>query len=327
MKTNTDKVILDYIQEKKSASPGEIVEFLGISHQAVHRQLKKLVDSEKLLKVGRAPKVRYMLNVTLWADDENIGTVRADRKQIIDDRYIYISPLGKMSNGFAGFVAWCKKTKQPVFKTAEEYVMTLRKYDAFKKGGVIDGREKFQSTFHTLYLDHVYYVDFYSIERFGKTKLGQLLLYAKQSQNMHLMRTVTNEVKPTIDRIIRKYHIDAVAFIPPSVKRTVQFMTEFSKLLRIPLPHVGIIKVTGDIVVPQKSLSKLSDRIENAANSIFVTEKQVYRNILVIDDAVGSGATLNETARKIREQNICTGKIIGLAITGSFKGFDVISEI
>ena len=42
---------------------------------------------------------------------------------------------------------------------------------------------------------------------------------------------------------------------------------------------------------------------------------------------IGSGATLNETARKIRERKICKGKIIGLAIVGSFKGFDVISEV
>ena len=178
-----------------------------------------------------------------------------------------------------------------------------------------------------MYLDRTYYVDFYSIERFGKTKLGQLLLYAKQSQNKELMRAVVREAKPAIEHIIQKHHIDALAFVPPSVKRSIQFMTEFARLLEISLPRVRVTKVTGDIVVPQKSLSKLSDRIENAANSIFVTEKNVYRNILIIDDAVGSGATLNETARKIREQKICKGKIFGLAVTGSFKGFDVINEV
>ena len=47
----------------------------------------------------------------------------------------------------------------------------------------------------------------------------------------------------------------------------------------------------------------------------------------MVDDAVGSGATLNEIAKKIRDRKICKGKIIGLAITGSFKGFDVISEV
>ena len=39
------------------------------------------------------------------------------------------------------------------------------------------------------------------------------------------------------------------------------------------------------------------------------------------------GATLNETAKKILKKGLCGGKIIGLVITGSLKGFDVISEV
>lgn len=80
-------------------------------------------------------------------------------------------------------------------------------------------------------------------------------------------------------------------------------------------------------MVPQKTLTKLEDRIENAKNTIFVDDRQVHDNILLIDDAVGSGATLNETALQIKRKKLCTGKIYGLAIVGSFKDFDVISEV
>jgi len=45
-----------------------------------------------------------------------------------------------------------------------------------------------------------------------------------------------------------------------------------------------------------------------------------------IDDALGSGATLNETAKKIKKQKLAEN-IIGPAITGSFSGFEVISEV
>jgi predicted amidophosphoribosyltransferase len=51
-----------------------------------------------------------------------------------------------------------------------------------------------------------------------------------------------------------------------------------------------------------------------------------YNRILIIDDAIGSGATINEIAIKIREKGIAK-EIIGLAITGSYKGFEVISEL
>ena len=81
------------------------------------------------------------------------------------------------------------------------------------------------------------------------------------------------------------------------------------------------------IIIPQKTLTKLEDRVENARQTIIIDDTGKYKNILLIDDAVGSGATMNETARQIKKKGLCTGKIVGLAITGSFKGFDVISEI
>ncbi len=45
-----------------------------------------------------------------------------------------------------------------------------------------------------------------------------------------------------------------------------------------------------------------------------------------MDDAVGSGATLNETALKLKRKGICD-MVIGYAVTGSFKGFDVLQEV
>lgn len=97
--------------------------------------------------------------------------------------------------------------------------------------------------------------------------------------------------------------------------------------LTLKIKKLDISKVKTEIIVPQKTLNKLSDRIENAKKTIILEEKSFFTNILLIDDAVGSGATLNETAAQIRDKKICRGKIIGLAITGSYKGFDVISEI
>ncbi len=51
-----------------------------------------------------------------------------------------------------------------------------------------------------------------------------------------------------------------------------------------------------------------------------------YNHILLIDDAIGSGATMNQVAGKLKNKKIAK-KITGLAIVGSFKGFDVITDI
>ena len=47
---------------------------------------------------------------------------------------------------------------------------------------------------------------------------------------------------------------------------------------------------------------------------------------MLIDDAIGSGDTINQIARKLKTQGVCK-EIIGLAIVGSFKGFDVITDV
>jgi predicted amidophosphoribosyltransferase len=141
------------------------------------------------------------------------------------------------------------------------------------------------------------------------------------------MRKLVEEIRPKIMTLIEKYSIDGVLYIPPTVKREVQLMKELEKQLKLPVRMLAVTKVKTPVAVAQKTLSRLEDRIENARKTIIVEDTGNYENILLIDDAVGSGSTLNETAAQIRRKGLCRGKIIGLAIAGSFKGFDVISEV
>ncbi len=237
-----------------------------------------------------------------------------------------ITPPGERLGGVSGFAYWCNKQKLPVEKTAREYEQTLKKYARYKKDGLIDGLYKLKHTFEKVYLDKMFYIDFYSIERFGKTKLGQLLLYAKQSQDRELMKELVEKIEPSINALIKKYNINAVGFIPPTVRREVQLMRELERDLGLSLPAVSILKVKTDVAVPQKTLNKLPDRIENAAATFVINESRFFKTILLIDDALGSGATLNETAAKIKDRKLAD-IVIGLAITGSFSGFEVISEV
>ncbi|MCL4417167.1 MAG: hypothetical protein M1365_10790 [Actinobacteria bacterium] len=245
----------------------------------------------------------------------------------INENYLYITPTGESKEGWTGFLAWCEKTKQDPIKTANEYITTIKKFDKFKKNDLIDGMPKMKNTFKDVFLDKLFYLDFYSIERFGKTKLGQTLLYAKQSQNTSLIRKLVDEIRPQIIKIIKKQNIDGVLFVPPTVKREIQFMKELEEKLRLPIRLLSVTKIKTEIIIPQKTLSKLEDRMENAKKTIIVEEKKEYKNVLLIDDAVGSGSTMNETAKQIKNKRLVSGDIIGLAITGSFKGFDVISEV
>lgn len=322
----TSYKIIDYISKNGQASGKELTDYLSnISGRAVRKQLKNLTEKEILQKIGKPPKVYYLLTANKKKTD--IASVDQIVLNVINARYLYITPTGESKEGWEGFQAWCDKTKQDPIKTANEYISTLKKFDNFKKDDLIDGMSKMENTFKTVYLDKLYYLDFYSIEKFGKTKLGQMLLYAKQSQNISLIRTLIGEIRPPILKIIKNQNIDGVLFVPPTVKREVQFMKELEEKLRLPVRVLSVTKIKTEIIVPQKTLSKLEDRVENAKKTIIVDDKKEYKNVLLIDDAVGSGSTMNETAKQIKKRNLVSGEIIGLAVTGSFKGFDVISEV
>ncbi|MBM3255957.1 MAG: HTH domain-containing protein [Candidatus Moranbacteria bacterium] len=324
----TSEKILDFLKNKGQSSGSELAEFLEMTDRAVRKQLKNLLESKKITKIGKPPKVFYLIQEK--AEKRVAVTINKKTREAIDGRFLIITPTGERREGWKGFLYWCGKTKQPPEKTAKEYIKTLKKYDAFRNirnGNLISGLEKMKSTFPKVWLDELFYLDFYSIERFGKTKLGQLLLYAKQSQNKKLIKELVADVKPQINFILKKYRIDGVGFVPPTVKREVQFMKELAKNLNLRQRKLSITKIKTDIIVPQKTLNKLSDRVENAQKTFVVNDSGQYNNILLIDDAVGSGATINEIASQIHARGLCRGKIIGLTITGSFKGFDVISEV
>lgn len=63
-------------------------------------------------------------------------------------------------------------------------------------------------------------------------------------------------------------------------------------------------------------MKRPEDRIQNAKNTIFIIEEDIdYNTVLLIDDFVGSGATLNETAIKLKTAWV--KKIIGFAFFGN----------
>jgi phosphoribosylpyrophosphate synthetase len=319
----TSEKIIEYIKKNRQATGKELSDYLEISDRAVRKQLSKLVEEDLLSKIGKPPKVYYFLKKIKEKEEVLIDE---EKRKIIEENYLIITSSGEKIDGLNGFIYWCKRNNLDINKTADEYIKTIRKYDGFKVNGIINGMDKFKKTFDFVFLDNIYYLDFYSIERFGKTKLGQLLLYGKQSGNKKIIKEIITEIKPKIEKIIKDNKIDAIGFIPWTVKREVQFMRELEKGLNLPIKKILIEKVKTEIIVPQKSLSKTLDRIENARNTILVIDKGNYNNILLIDDAVGSGATLNETARQIKERDLAKN-VMGLSITGSFKGFDVISEV
>lgn len=326
--TIRDKIV-QLFQQNHELSAKEITDNLMVSKQMVHIVLAKLVEENKVVKYGRVPKTVYRYTETPLIEPKTELNISHSNKGYLESHFLAITEVGKMLEGIEGFDHWCKKRNLPLQKTIDEYMLAQKKYDAYKdKNGFINGMEKLKSTkgFDNIWLDDLYYLDFYAIERFGKTRLGTILHYAKQGQNKMLMRILIDNIKHKIEAFIRLHHIDAIGFVPPTIRREVQLMKVLQSGLKINLPLVNILKIGGIIPVPQKSLSKLEERISNADNTFMLRGNQSFKRLLLIDDAVGSGSTLNQVAAKIKKSGVAE-HITGLAIVGSFKGFDVITDV
>jgi DNA-binding transcriptional ArsR family regulator len=316
--------LLAYILKQTEATPNEMAIHFGVSRQMIQRHLKHLLDNGAVIKIGRPPHVFYRV---VEQTKNNIHHFSTEDQEFLNEHFIEITNTGEYLKGEEAFLYWCEKRKLPFEKTLEEYKLTLKKYLQYKQNGLISGKQKISSTkgFSTINLNDVFYLDFYAIERFGKTLLGKLIHFGKQSQSRKLLNEIVLRTKTQVEQAVAELNIDAVGYIPPTISRQLQIMTVLEQGYALPIPHVQLVKVKGEIVVPQKALSKLVDRIENTKQSIMVADKRKYKRVMLIDDAVGSGATLNETAGKLLAKEIAQ-EVYGLAITGSYKGFDVITE-
>jgi len=328
MKTETRKKLLDYIRSNGTVTPHALQLEFKLSGAAIHKQLRKLEADFSIQKIGKPPKVFYMA-----VDEINVlpavHNLPDDIGRVIEENFLYVNPDGVLIEGVLGFIKWAEKTKQEahIQSLAREYVATRQKADHwFHKEIWIDATEKLKMTFQDSAIDLVAYKDFYALPKFGKTRLGALTLHAKVSQSRLLMHQVADEITEAIQEIIVKNQIEAVAFVPHSVPRLVPFLTVIKQELRLQLPEIKLEKIyQGEIRVAQKSLSKIEERIENAQKTIVIVEQIPYKRVLLIDDAVGSGATFNEVAKKLKAQG--TFYVAGFAVVGSYKGFEVIQEV
>lgn len=326
MKTDTKNRISDYINNNAPVTIKNIVDFLNISKQAIHIHIKKLIVENKVYKVWTPPKVYYFPTETI--DIPVLGSVNDWINKIIDNNFVYFWADWVLQYWYKWFDLWCKKRNLDTEKESGIYMKTLEKYSKYRNTNwLIDWKVKLEDTFGEVFLDEIYYIDFYSIEKYWKTMLWNLMLYWKQTWKRGLAEKIVETIRKPIEKLIIEKNIDSFAFIPPSIDRKVQLMDLLKKGLNINLKELRPVKIFKDTPVPQKSLNKKSDRIINARDTIYIVDRGFKTDtILLIDDAVWSWATLNETAKKIKNLWIAK-KVIWLAIVWSYKGFEVINEV
>jgi len=317
--------LFEYIEQ---ATIDDLARAWSVGISSAKKYVKKFADKGVLVKFGSPPK-KIIYTYVKKTDNINFSS---EQEETIKKHYVYTTPEGRLLEGVKGFVYWAKNKsgRKDIKNLAEEYVKTRKKYYDNQNGILlIDATEKLKHIFgNEKYIEKLFHRDFDALPVFGKTALSQMVRTAKSGHtNRVLMKNIVGKIQESVNIIISQYQIDCVAFIPPTVARKTQLMTFISQNINVPFDKITFSKVKTLVPIQQKSLKKIEDRILNAKKTIIVSSAQRYNNILLIDDVTGSGATLNETAKKIISQGIAQ-KVYAFTITGSAKAgvFDIISE-
>jgi hypothetical protein len=325
----TREIILKLFAEKGELTAKEITLQTGFSRQMVHLVLKQLLEKKVLEKQGRTPKTIYRILSAGPGAPPASQEINEAGKTILKKYLVYVTETGKLLEGPDAFGLWCHKRGLYPAKTIKEFTVVRSEMELHRNdNGLINGINKLKNTkgYDKVHLDHLFYLDFYAIERFGKTRLGTLLHHAKQGQNKFLMNLLMQETREKIRAFITGSNANAIAFIPPTLRREVQFIRHMQNDLQLPLPTIDIKKLNGLIPIPQRSLQTLDSRIQNADSTFIISEKRKFRHVILIDDETNSGATFNQVAGKLKARGIAE-IVTGLAIAGQIKGFEATTEL
>lgn len=332
------KPIIDLLSASWELSVDAISKKLGKSRTIIHKYLLALIEEWKVIKRWNPPYTTYFLKGFWWEKnirensvDPSFWSLSYSEQKILKEIFLKFSPTGKQYEWASWLIQWChERWFDPNIK-AKNYI-DIHKYLLGLENdcGLHDASKAFWKDFNHIWIDELYYADQYKWMDFGRGKLAEIAFYAKQSQNKRLIQETLECVLPKIFCFVQKEWFDAIAMTPWSIERKNQLLKEFKNaLLPCSLPFVEVIKYyENDIHIPQKSLKTRSERIENARNTIFVHDSDIknYKKVLLIDDFVGSGATMNETAKKLKDDWV--EKVIWFALVGNMNlSYDVINEL
>ena len=310
--------ILKTVKAHTVITPADIVTLTGISRATVQKYLKELTDAGYLRKNGQPPRVHY---------------TATGISETVQETFVYKEGDGSLLFGTDGFDRWAAHRLPG--KTHAEKINTYEKSFAAHERAKVDGLYftmdmGLKMAEEDIVLDTLLCLDLYNMsvaEEMKRTSAAVLLEVVKGSGNRKKMKTLImkyiERAVADIHTVIERERVDAVAFIPPTAVRPVQVMKllqkEFESRNARAIPVLPITRNFPDVHgsrQEQKHIRSVRHRIQNARATYLVRHtREQYDTVLLIDDLVGSGATMNEVARQCKEKNIAS-RVHGLCLVG-----------
>ncbi len=165
------------------------------------------------------------------------------------------------------------------------------------------------------------YQIFYMYEYSGI--IQKMILKAKRENNRKIFKYLISLLQNSSKRkFLKTLDIQLVSPVPTLFSKKLQtgynqaeiISQQLSKILNINYSNKYLKKIKKNL--PQKSLGKF-ERIKNVRNVFKLTKSPKIKNILLVDDVLTTGATINECANLFSSENIKVN-IFALAINKSF---------
>lgn len=331
--------IINLLKSWEVLSPTDIAWYFGKSKAIIHKYLKELEIQEQVEKVWIWTHVKYRLRNIKDHDIKKILSYNDLEKNIpyqnidvLEKEFLKFAPNGEIWKGYTWFVRRCDERKLDVQSKSQQFVNIYKHIISIQNTcGMLDVTKIFSENISPSYINLLCYADQYKWMEFGRWKLAEMTFYAKQSQNLGLIKESIDLIRHKLTCLIKERSPDAIAMTPHSIHRTNQLLLVLGRRLNdLKIPQVKLIKYFPNrIPIPQKSLKTREQRIQNAKETILINDPgsiSKYKTILLIDDFVWSGATLNETAYKLKKA--WAKKIIGFAFVWNANlSYDVINEV
>ena len=303
--------ILRLLEQKRD--PKELAEVLQVTRQTVHRYLTILMKEELIEKFGTGSRVYYI-----------------KRKPNVLATFMFLTSVGELLEGEEAFIEWSKKNFKhlPHAEKERRYIERMRALEEKKKNGffsLIGKLDKIKELGEALHLSSLKSISLFALEDFGKTQFSYILESVKKTQNKERCVQLVKQTLPLIAQYTKQVEADAVAFVPHTLPRKVQLMDEMKKewVRQYDLPVIEIRKIRGPEIREQKTIRDIRERIENAEKTFRAMHGPSYAKVVLVDDFVGSGATLNQIAKELKEIRGAK-EVFGITIVGEERGFSVV---
>ena len=177
-------------------------------------------------------------------------------------------------------------------------------------------------------LDECYALDFHQVERddgeLGKTEVGEDVYLGKYQSSKDARLRLATRVRSFIDAHPLYRAAGFLAYVPPHTSQPKSSLAE--RLTRGLSPEIG--KPLADLIRiderdPQKDIddddrdSTVNLRAKNQRFSMRCDTRLEGRAVIVLDDLIGTGASMNEAGRALRASG--ASAVFGLAMTKTRK--------